>query len=486
MSICSGFDLTNTFADLLHENNCVAVTQTNGILCDLVQLITPEVGLPSDKQFANMVDSEQLDFIGCAVQSLLSDDVGIAGGLFQHEIHSLTDDIGEIVAAHIKSARTTVKPLVMSLAQKYQEYLDNVKPKAASSEFCIVNVKPAAMLGDELLIEEINYIENRTIPVPVGSTALEMVDFEQLVEMLSGTNSVASQSVREWVFSKPQGWLESLWLQYFVQVGSAERLPLAQLIPAEAADAALALYLWSKWLIANPSFVKANMTTTALQREMAGHMDYAASILYSSIRKIAQANSARSLALKFNSVERTLYVNGDMYPQWLEAGNSPEILLGMMCSGNIVENVDLINERASSYLSVWQQYCTIYTSKETNNRHLYSRRAIISFFNENLNEYTEEEKTVRQRESYFAQTRLQQAQKYLEGLTSAELENVMAVSLYLVAKIRFNYTSAYEILSDMEAAHRANPEIDPREAALMATLNYLGDFLAQNIAIKKF
>lgn len=57
------------------------------------------------------------------------------------------------------------------------------------------------------------------------------------------------------------------------------------------------------------------------------------------------------------------------------------------------------------------------------------------------------------------------------------------MALELVAGIRFDYTPAKMILTDIDQTLKSSPDVDVREAALVAAANYLALYLAGQISI---
>ena len=69
----------------------------------------------------------------------------------------------------------------------------------------------------------------------------------------------------------------------------------------------------------------------------------------------------------------------------------------------------------------------------------------------------------------------------LANIRSGDLDNIYMLAMKLVCRSRFYYTDAEIILCDIEEARRVNPNIDVREAALIATANYVFDFIADQM-----
>ena len=55
------------------------------------------------------------------------------------------------------------------------------------------------------------------------------------------------------------------------------------------------------------------------------------------------------------------------------------------------------------------------------------------------------------------------------------------IALELVARIRYRFTNAYFILSEMQEILNMDEDIDAKEAALYATIYYITDFLLESV-----
>jgi hypothetical protein len=73
------------------------------------------------------------------------------------------------------------------------------------------------------------------------------------------------------------------------------------------------------------------------------------------------------------------------------------------------------------------------------------------------------------------------ASEYIGCLKLHDLDLVAELALNLMARARFYFTAGYQILSGIEQATKLNPNLDPREAALVSAVNYVTDYLADQI-----
>lgn len=481
----STFEMSYQFSDQLHEQNCQAVAHVNGVLNELVQLSSP-VNISA----APGPDNESFLFMAA---DMVSSNTCCESSGYPAASSTLVDQIAPLVTAHISHARNVVVPLVTSLAEAYLTYLESAKLKDPSSMFEICKVKLPSILTDESFLSDLGYSRDVSKGLPATYLRLDSKTHEDIIDLCMTGTSRFDEQIKTWLMSKEPGWLEQVWHGVF---GKNEYLPSDTMVvsynslenhsytPQDCAELCLAVYLISRKLQVNvPEGVE--MSLSKFDTLITTIKDFAAGNLSNHLRKVAQANTTNSLIVQYNEATYRLYVNDDLYGGWLDKGGSPEILLGMVCTGNVVKTIPEIDQKAEQFKKAWDNFVALHQAKEVNNRHTYARKALISLFNDQLAVAIPEEKDIRQKESNFCDSRIKKAYECINALTVGELDDAYAVCLRLVAGIRFNYTSAYYILKDIDAVCKANPNIDVREAANLATINYIGDYLADQIAIKR-
>jgi hypothetical protein len=76
--------------------------------------------------------------------------------------------------------------------------------------------------------------------------------------------------------------------------------------------------------------------------------------------------------------------------------------------------------------------------------------------------------------------------KHIDILELSDLEDIDSVLLALVTKIRFRFTNAYFILSEMNNILKMSNNIDPLATVLYSTINYLVDFMLEQTTVTRF
>jgi hypothetical protein len=91
------------------------------------------------------------------------------------------------------------------------------------------------------------------------------------------------------------------------------------------------------------------------------------------------------------------------------------------------------------------------------------------------------EKEYLTKDSQYVQTASKLATEYVKCLKMNDLDLIGELSLNLMARCRFYFTAGYQILSGIEQASKISTNLDPREAALVSAINYVTDFLIDQI-----
>ena len=72
----------------------------------------------------------------------------------------------------------------------------------------------------------------------------------------------------------------------------------------------------------------------------------------------------------------------------------------------------------------------------------------------------------------------------LRGVKFTDMDCIDSVCCRLLTRARYYYTSAEKILSDIEAITKDKPQLPVKEAALFATINYVVDYVTDQIQKK--
>jgi hypothetical protein len=212
--------------------------------------------------------------------------------------------------------------------------------------------------------------------------------------------------------------------------------------------------------------------------------DYAASLLWSSVNTFSMFEKAGTLIIGTGLDRKSVLVNESVYKSFLEQGGTTECILGVVCSHRDLKAADIILSQKDDLEKTWQSYVVYFNAAEINKRIEYFRDFIVikinSIVNGNKIKEIEEYKT---ENSGYDQNLKSRLMAYVNSLTLSDLDCPADIGLEITGKCIFYFTDSYKILKGIEEAHKSNPNIDVREAALLSTISYISDFVADQLTV---
>lgn len=402
------------------------------------------------------------------------------------ELGGYIDDISKVVTQHISFARNTVRPLVTSFAEELQVYLQTTKPKEASEIFNIRTLRMPALLRDESFLDTLRIHKDANVISPDKSFTFESKTHEELTELVMLGHDRTNKLIAEWLSHKEENFLLNIWANFFSSSRiegqiSIQYEDLSRMNAFDKADYSLAILLIANKI--TEQVQESAMSLTVYKNMCSQYVQYAGALLVDSLVKLDLAIRTKALVISKNTFSNEIFLNGEVYTQWLEDGNSPEVILGLMVSNGTGTSVSMIDEKKDVYLNQWNSYVTFYRTKELNMAFDYAKRFIENAFAASLQQLEPTEIEFIEKNPKFLENISNNVRIALDNMKSSDLQDPYALALLFVAKIRFYYTSSYQILSDIEAASKANANVDVREAALLAVINYVSDFVSDQLTL---
>lgn len=494
----SSFTGTLPVAGALSAIGLSAVAKPGTVLSDLVTMSAPVETLGTDgkpvittkEQEAIDAGQNDLEFFGWRVQyateGTLADPTNHSRAMDAY-IH----DIAKAVTAHVAFAKNVVRPLVTELAEAYQSYRASFKPREAADSANIRVLRVPAVLTDESFLDTFSAFKGKPILRPDSGFSLPAKSAEELHQMLLVGHQRTDKLISEWVSHLPENFLFNVWSSFFCSAGSAmhdSQAPvaityeeIAALNPFDKIDVALAITLIARKLEDN-----VETTTMSLERYRSiasQYVEFGRTTVLTALQTVSTMMRTGTLIVDKNTRTMTVSVNADVYKPWLDSGGTPEVLFGILIDDASAMSVALINDNKDKYAKRWEQYSTFYRNRELGNSFTYAKNFLEQNFINSLQTLTVSEQELVSKQASLIEINVNKAREYLASVRPQDIEDSYDVALRLVAKIRFGHTSAYQILSDIVEAGKQNPNVDVREAALLAVINYVSDYMADQIAL---
>jgi len=179
----------------------------------------------------------------------------------------------------------------------------------------------------------------------------------------------------------------------------------------------------------------------------------------------------------------TVKVYAQTYQTFLNEGGRVEALLGMVISDEYHDNFHVIKEKMVRYVSALDKF--VYLRKAaTSYEYLDTLRTVLkSSYIELLDKHSDAERSAIVMEQHFVDKSLAYLEEELSGLSIEDLDNIERVCRNVIARARFYYTDAYDYLTEMISIGQDNENYLPEEAAMVAAIHYLVDFIAEQISV---
>ena len=405
------------------------------------------------------------------------------------ELDSLVITISDAVSQHFSFAKNTVRPLIKHLAGKIQSRMTSYPSVASFNPTLTKWDIPLPMLNEavkEAILEHkdtpYGEIHRRTVGLP-------SVSKEQAEELIKTGSGSVDEEVSIWLAGKDTNWLAEVFNTVFAadDVGQAAA-SFETLVnePRHGVCKALAIYLFASKLLDNvPEGVA--MSLADYRVNIGDILQQAALRLTYAYSKREMDINTKLLILKPGTDEVVVFA--PVYSDWISAGGNNAVLFGTVCTDRPALFVAAIDESAEESLKVWEQQNRFLSVVQTNKRFINLKAAILgeaenliaTHLGECFGGYTTSE--VIDFKTPEVLVSMKKIEEYVADLEESDLVDIWKISTELVTKGIFYYTDSYKILMGIDAACKANPDIDISEAALISLIEYVTDYVADQLVV---
>jgi hypothetical protein len=400
----------------------------------------------------------------------------------------LISDLKDLVLSHVSLAKNVVRPEVIELVTNIEAFLEKNKTIDPASDFnIIVSNLPEVLLSD-IVLDDIKSYKNSDPVYPKDLLAIQEKPEDLLGFILTGSNTVDSM-IKSWILTQPEDYLDNIWTSWFAD--QKEWTKYGSVVSNSTdrfaqAGACFAVYLICKRLLKDPVSVP-GMNLPDYERTIYQLRDYVGSILSNALVACDSIISTKTLLTDKSHGTKTVTVCGPVYNEWIKAGGSPEVLLGVLVSNASVGSVTAVDEKREKFIEAWEDYCT-YQSMTIETKLLFSLKSFLveMLGREMTTDLTEIEQEYIKNNPSYVENVMRLARDYIETLDKSTMLQVGDIAHHLSTKCRFYFTASGDILSGVSDAMRHNPKMTTRQAAYVACLKYLCSFFKTQVTVTKF
>lgn len=386
-------------------------------------------------------------------------------------------DLVEAVGKHYAYARGVVTPAVNEMIERVQlTFEKKVDPSAA---FKIVQVNPPEPLLDMSLVESIRPFSKFGGEFQGRLFNLPPVNKEELLSLLLTSNQVLDDKITAWYLNNVDK-VQEAYTNYF----TSEVSPLAASKDFHE-TCFLTVYLISRKLFDNP-VPNSGKSLVEWQEACAVYRNHAAEELARILDKYHRYDTNGTLVMDYVTDNKlnVIYVYAPVYKAWIDNGGENEILFGLAIDDKEKSYLlNIINSKKEQALRKWNSYVSFAKVENSNDNFNRFIETIKHAFYYSLNKRTQEETEVVKEIPNYQETVDRLLKEQLANITGTDINNVSTICARITCRVRYFYNESEKILFAINKAIELNPNIDVREAALLSQIEYVYDYIAEQMQL---
>lgn len=410
--------------------------------------------------------------------------------LSQHDVlmDSLVDDMSQAVGQHLTFAKNTVRPMIQTFVEESSAALSGF-PDISTYSVNIHRVDMPAVAQLPAIENEIKKFKDTTyLPVNSAVSLSPMSGVEAAALMNTGAETV-DQAIAAWVQEKGETFFETVYIVFFAATAKGVSLTPEQMVMSkvDGMEAMTAAFLMGRHLLDN---VPEGAPYTLVDYRMA-----VGTIVEQCGQRLCKAYEDREAYIK-NEILILTYTKDDVwvcapvYDKWLQDGGNQAVLFGNMLLDRPNTSIPAIAVDQEQALKAWERY-NLFLNTTAANRRFDAAKETLKFTTRKLvadnlaaifgEVVADEQLTL---ETTQVKETLDRATAYIDFLDMDQIKDLWNVGTEVVAGTLFSYSSACVILRGIEHAVKNNPEIDANEAALLSTIEYVTNWVVDQIELR--
>lgn len=451
--------------------------------------IVPEEGTPLAQLVGTTNLVGQLPTYSSETE-FVAEDSTILSMVSENETHdALYDDYVNALSTglsfQINNARNIINPIINEAVEAIKKYVAENNTSAYSFELIQKDI-PTPLQNDSF-VQEVTKNDGGSFVQPRGRiTIRDVSDIAGITEKLVTGSEIFDSSVKEWIDNKGEAFIVDLWKKTFASVHEGPYQTLPELMDVfkgpDALDNALFVYLVSRKLMDDaPEY--ANMSLANWRETVRDYINNSAKTITREISMGQTMTSNKTLVTRVDFNNKVVIVNGPVYRDYIATGGKNEIIFGAIVSDEVPYSLGVILANPEKYQKAWDSYASINKASLRAKAFASFKEACEFVLVGQLNSLAEFEQEKFNENSAFRDTIVASYKNLIKHLYIEDMNNIYHTVMKLVCNGRFPYTDAYRFLDAMNDIAKDNPELDPREAATVATIEYISDHMADQMKL---
>lgn len=401
------------------------------------------------------------------------------------DMEDIVNVVARTVQANLQLAKNVVNPTIKEVIACVEKEIQ----EADASCINLINVIPdnyRAIWDSPTLEGMVNRYSETAVEDIAVNRSMPALEGQAVTDLLVTGAGRFDQEVGEWIKDFPEGFIADVYNDFFAKTTRSDKSKFNDYFGLTAdRERILAIHLMSRRLEKN--------IPEGVEMDLSQYRSYIISVMAQSGRALCRILEKRTKDIKQKTLVRTwplvghdqlggvdsnILVNADIYTQWLEEGGCPEILFGAYLLDRNTDYKALI-EGAEKYKQAWNRQANLLRTRAASQRYNVAVSAIRKAVTKKINQIEESELPANSR-AVLHERLVEKADK----ITTRDLEDLWGTVRGIVCYVMYAHTNAEEILCAIDAVGRANPEMDVREAALLATIDVVVAWVAKLMQVK--
>ena len=421
---------------------------------------------------SNVTDFNEFSELVSSASRVVSRD-----GAPEHDLASaeFVEKAAGVIAVNLDLAKNTVVPHVLDVLQRVTELAD-LTARRELNNIAIVPDHYESIWDNPGLNELIEPYANTAPADEVITSVLgALPSLEEATKWMTTGSAIVDADILELIKHDPELPLRVVQGTFFEYLSS--QASLSVLTNPYKTDRVSIL---ARFLIANHLLsvvpAEANVPLAEFKRIVVAIMVQSAVGLHDVIKLRKRAVDANQLLrsypvteFNYGGAQVNIDVNGTIYNRFLEAGGSPESIMGAFITDRSVDSAKLISEK-ETYEKAWAQYVKVRSevlSEQRYNRTVAALRSVLAADIKNLPE------------SYPVNGEILygRAGTLLNEILPRDLEGFPAAVRDIVCKLFYAHTNVLIILSEMDRIKAKFPLLPMDEVATEAVTEFITDWV---------
>jgi hypothetical protein len=392
-------------------------------------------------------------------------------------------ELSKSVNSHVKFARSVVVPIVKTFAETLSEEVKKYEFNSAEDGFVVkffsLPVDLLGMIRKDLSKTKIDYKPSVYLPVD------KLPSFEFLNYVYDDNNTAFNEAVATWFSGIGQNLAMS-----FISDSSGYSLN-----EINHFNKCLVNYLLYRTINDKVDLdfglSRSELKSKARELELyyAKELAYAIEVIEDKINNGVVVLDHEKTLIN-DELSYFIVLSKENFDTFVQGGGCLETIFGGIYANKINSRVTIKEALANLevFNNSWNTVKFLHDAKNHNARLSVFKKVLLNVFETTL--HGEKEDSVKdmiesEGQERYNTTVYKQFKEYIETLSFNSINDIYNIALKTVAMIMFYPTASYQLLNDMNELTTKDPNLDPREASLLASINYITDFFIGQLQFVK-